>query len=161
MDVYGQGEVAHEAPDDGELLVVLFSEDGRCRAQDLEEFENCGAHSLEVTGAGGSAEVSGEEGLPDHDGMVGRVEFRGGRSEHRVHTQLFTEGEICLKGARVVCQIAWPVELQGIEKDGSQDRAIFVRYFSGCPDEGGMSIVQGSHGGNQHSGCGHVRDVGR
>ena len=60
-DFDGDVEVADHATDEGELLVVFVSEDGEIGLEDVEEFEDDGEDAIEMSGAGGAAEVFCEE----------------------------------------------------------------------------------------------------
>ncbi len=149
MDVHGQGEVPHEAADDGELLVVLFTEHCSCWAQDLKELENDGAYSFEMTGPGSPAEVPGKQIFGDPDGVVGSIEFRGGGREHDIYAKATAQSEIFLEGGWVVCEVAGAVELQGVQEYGYYHGSVCSGYFPGGTDKGCMAFMQSSHGGNE------------
>lgn len=60
-------EVANHAIDNGELLEVFLAKDGKVGLENIKELEDDGEDAVEVTGAGGAAEVLCEERLADED----------------------------------------------------------------------------------------------
>ena len=117
-----------------------------------EKFEDHGAHPVEVSGAGGATEPSGKKRLAHLYGVIGRIEFFRVGSEDDIGTEVPAEGQIAFKGARVACEVGWAVELKRVDEDGDKDRPSCSRYFAGGPDEGCVSVMQRSHGGDEDGG---------
>ena len=107
-----------------------------------------------MSGAGGSAEVFGEEGLADEGGVIGRVEAGDFGDESEVHSFLLTEGEVLFERLGVVLEILGAVELDGVYENGDGDGSLGTYFFSGGPDELEMPLMEGSHRGNQGEGTG-------
>jgi len=153
-DFDGDIEIAHHAPDEGELLEVLVSEEGDVGLEEIEEFQDDGEDAIEVTWAGGSAEVSGEERFGDESGVIGGVKVWNLRDEGEIDSFLFAEGEVVFERLGIISEILGAVELDGIDENGDGDRSAGADVPAGGPDELKVSFMQGSHGGNQGEGPG-------
>ena len=152
VDFDGHAEVADHASDDGELLVVLLSEDGVVGLEEVDEFEDDGADSVEMAGAGGAAEVFGEEGFGDGDGVVSCVELAGFGCKEKIDSFGLGGSEVSFPGAWIGLEVGGAVELEGVDEDAGEDGAFGADDVAGFAEEGCMSGVQGAHGGDERGG---------
>ncbi len=139
-------EITNEAADDGDLLVVLFAEDGVVALDEVEELGDDGADAVEVAGAAGAAEGLGEAGFEKLDAAVRRVEVLGFRGEDHVCAVVAAEAEIFDEGARIFGEIFVGSELQRIDEETDDDVAIRTGDLTCGADEFGMALVEGAHG---------------
>jgi hypothetical protein len=149
MDLDGQGQVSDQAPDDRELLVVFLAEEGIGGAQDVEKFEHNGADALQVTGSGRATEVLGKEAFAHRDRVVGGEKGAGFGGKGRVYAQLLTNGEVGIHDARIGLQVGGTVELEGIDENRDQHRARVARNLAGTTNEGAVTFVKRTHGGDE------------
>ena len=145
-DFNGDIEIPNHASNEGELLEVFVTEDGEVRLEDVEKLEDNGEDTIEVTGAGGSAKVFGEEGLGDEGGVVGGVEAGNPGNEGEVDPFFFAEGEIFLEWLGVIFKVFGAVELDGVDEDGDGDGSFGPDLLAGGSNELEVAFVESSHG---------------
>jgi len=154
MDLDGQGQVSDQAPDDRELLVVFLSEEGIGGGQDIEEFEHDGADALKVTGSGRATEVLGKETFAHRDRVVGGEKVGGLGEKCGVYAKLLTNGEVGFHDSGIGLQVGGTVELEGIDENGDQHRARLARDLARTTNEGAVTLVKRTHGGDEDHGSG-------
>ncbi len=138
-------EIADHAIDEGELLEVFFAENSAVGLEDVEQFQNHGEDAIEMPGAGGTAEVFGEEGFCDEDGAVGEVEFAGIGDKGEIDTFGFAGGEVVFKSFGVIKEVLGAVELDWIDENRDRDRAPGADFFTRRTEQGEVSLVERSH----------------
>lgn len=159
-DADGEIEIADHAPDDGELLEIFFSEDRKFGLKDIEEFQDDGENAIKVTGAGFPAEMFGQKGLGDENRAIRVIKVGALGDKGDFHSFGLAFGQILLKGAGVVVQITGPVKLDGIDKDGNDDRSLGSHLPPGFPDQGKVTLVKRSHRGDERDGAGKLLQRG-
>lgn len=138
-------EIADHAIDEGELLEVFFAENSAVGLEDVEQFQNHGEDAIEMPGAGGAAEVFGEEGFRDEDGAVGEVEFAGIGDKGEIDTFGFAGGEVVFKSFGVIKEVLGAVELDWIDENRDRDRAPGADFFTRRTEQGEVPLVERSH----------------
>ena len=138
-------EIADHAIDEGELLEVFFAENSAVGLEDVEQFQNHGEDAIEMPGAGGTAEVFGEEGFRDEDGAVGEVEFAGIGDKGEIDTFGVAGGEVVFKSFGVIKEVLGAVELDWIDENRDRDRAPGADFFTRRTEQGEVSLVERSH----------------
>jgi len=156
-------EVAHELPNDGDLLVVLLAKVSTTGACNRKQFGNDGGHTIKVTGTMLTLKALTHPPHVHHGGRLVRVVRPHGR-----HTGRDERGRPVARGAsRVVVRCHWIGgkvgaigELEGIYETRHQRH---VTVLDGGANQRRVSVVQRTHGGNQANagargslGCGEV-----
>jgi len=141
----GHIEVADHAINEGELLEVFFAKNGTVGLEDVEQFQDDGENTLEMPGAGGSAEVFGEAGFCDENGAIREIEFVGIGDEGEIDAFGFAGSEVIFKILGVVKEVPGAVELDWIHENRDRDRAPMADFFTRRMEQGEVSLVERSH----------------
>ncbi len=139
-------QVADHSSDQGKLLEVLVSENGKVRLDHVEELEDNRQDTIEVSRAARPAKVPGEQGLGEEDRVIGMVKSLFFRSKGDVDTFGFAELKILFEGLRVVGEVADAVELDRIDEDRDDHGAGGADQLTGFAEERKMPLMEGSHG---------------
>ena len=138
-------QITDHASDEGELLEIFFAENGTVGLEDVEQFQDDGENAVEMPGAGGSAEVFGEERFRDENGAIGEIEFVGIGDECEIDAFGLAGGEVIFKSFGVVKEVFGAVELDWIYENRDRDRAPGADFFTRCTEEGEVSLVERTH----------------
>jgi len=138
-------QIADHAIDEGELLKIFFSENGTVGLEDVEQFQDDGENAVEMPGAGGSAEVFGEEGFRDENGAIGEIEFVGIGDKAEIDAFGFAGCEVVLKSFGVIKEVLGAVELDWIDENRDRDRAPGADFCTRRTEQGEVSLVERSH----------------
>lgn len=92
--------------------------------------------------------------------MIGLVERLFFWEEGHIDARGCAQGEIIFQGLRVIREVGDAVELDGIDKDRDRHGSLWANEFAGCTEEFEVSLVQGSHGGDQNERAWHFLQGG-
>lgn len=151
-------QVSDHPPNQGKLLEVLVSEDRKVRANQVEQLQHDGENAIEVSRSTGSAEVLGEKGFGHQDRVVAMVDRFFFRGEGEIDPFRPAKCEVFLKGLGVVGEIAHAVKLDGIYENRDHHCAVRTDQLAGFPEEGEVTFVEGTHGGDESQRPGVLRD---
>lgn len=161
-DFDGDVQIANHPLDEGDLLKVLISKNSVGGLEKIEELQDNGEDSIEMTRAARTAQVFGEKRFGDEDRVIGMVEEFFFRSEGEIDSFLFAEREIGLQWSRILGQISDSIELNRVDEDRDRDSSSGADQLAGSTDQSQMSLVKRPHGGDQSEGSGqvsgHLRD---
>ena len=141
-------EIRNHAPDDDELLIVLFSKNGVIGPDQIKEHSDDGGNAPEEGGAGLPTQDLIDVGdLDPGDGVepVG-VEVTGVRKEEEVRADRLEFGDVIFQGAGIGLKVFPGAELEGIDEDADDGER---GELSGLRNEGDMTGMEVAHGGHE------------
>ena len=148
-DLDREMEIANHAPDDGELLKVLFTKYGEIGLDDEEELCHHRAHAAEMVRPAGTAKPSGKAGFLDGHRSV-RIINRGDfRKENEIRPLGVASCQIRFDRARICAQIFVGSELRRVHEDTDHDATLIPDPAPGQTDQRKMPLVEGTHRGNE------------
>ena len=130
------------------MLVVLLTEEGAVRVDDVEKFEHDGEHTGEMCWACGTFEFCAERSGVNGGAHAVGVHVRRRRREDDVDAFVPQRGEVGFDCTRVRVEVLVRAELQRVHEDRHHhDRALdsFRRA-----DQREVALVQCTHRRNQH-----------
>ena len=147
LDADGDVEVAHELPDDGDLLGVLLAEVGHVGPDHVEELGHDGGDPVEVLGAArGAFERLGEPCDAHVGGEAGRVHLLGRGGEEHVDAEGGGLGGVGRLVAGVGGEVLAGAELGRVDEERDHDD---VGVGAGAAHEGQVARVERAHGGHE------------
>ncbi len=121
LDAHRDVEVGDEPADDGELLEILFAEQGDVRRDLVEQLGDDDGDAVEMSGPGGAVQASGHPRHADAGGVTLRVHRRRVRGPEQLHPFRLQHRSVRAFAPRVGGEILAGAELGGIDEDRGDD----------------------------------------
>ncbi len=150
LDAHGNIEIAGDAADDLELLVILLAEAGDVRPGLDQELGNDGGDAGEMAGPEGATKPLRDRPGIDRDGEAGRVHLCQGRRIEEIAPGRSKLCRIVGLAARIAREILGRPELRGIDEEAGDDSGA---KLARPRDEGEMPGMKRAHGRNEGHGC--------
>src|SRR5262249_53465056 len=131
---------------DLQLLIVLLSEVGAVRANQIEQLQNNRHHALEEARAVHPLHRVRRTLSLDSEPVSTRIKLRGSRHDHLVSSEVCEKRQIAIECTGVSLEILWIIELRWVYEDADNDDFIFSTTLL---DQGSVSPMKGSHRGNE------------
>lgn len=145
-DLDAEIEIAHHASHDGELLVVLLTEDGEVWSRRRAQLRHHRGDAVEVARTRRPLHRTGQPGNVDGRGEPVRVHRRCRGDVDHVDPELVAGTEIVVDRAWVAIEVTLLAELEGVDEHRHDDR---ICLPTGGVDELEMAQVQCPHRGDQ------------
>lgn len=147
-DVHAQIEIRGQPANDGELLVVLLTEQGHMWASCSQQFGDHGGDAVEVPRPCSALHGLGQTGHPHRGGEPVRIHRRGGRDEDGVDSFGIAGEQIVVEWPWIVIEVATFAELERIHEDRHDDG---VSEFSCSSNQLEVAAMQRSHRRDQRN----------
>ncbi len=141
-DLDRKRQLVHHRLDDGDLLEIFFPEVGARRAYDVEQPADDLRHAVEVTGACGALHHLVDLSEIELTTVRFGVYLLDRRHQHEIRAGPFQQTRIGLRGAGIMSQVVFVVELGGIDEDAHHDGGVLP---AGALDQRAVSRMQGAH----------------
>ena len=142
----GNIQIRHHAPDDCQLLHVLFAEIGAVRPDDVEQFQNNRCHSAEMPRPEFAAEVFAHPRDLREGQRRERVHFVRRWIENDVRTLPPANLHVLFQCSRISRVVLIGTELKRIDKNTDDDNAAFPARRS---NQRFMTRMERAHGRNK------------